>query len=86
METTTIYRADNFTNNMGDFLGFFDSIEDAKSELEFSNEVITADNKFSQIAEFTVLTSELEKGEIEDKDFMMKIFGESKIIKYYYYK
>jgi len=85
MKTTTIYRADDYQNNMGDFLGFFTNIEDAKDELEFSNEAKIGDGTFSQITEFTVLTSEFEKGEIEDRDFMMEIWGEGEIVKDYYF-
>ena len=85
MKTSTIYRADDYTNNMGDFLGFFHNLEDAKSELEFSNEVKRADGTFSQITEFTVFTSEFEKGEIEDKEFMMELWGESEIVTDYYF-
>ena len=85
MKTTTIYRADDYTNNMGDLLGFFENLEDAKNELEFSNETKIGDGTFSQITEFTVLTSEFEKGNIEDRDFMMEIWGEGEIVKDYYF-
>ena len=86
MKTTTLFRADDYTNNMGDFLGFFTTLEDAKSELEFSNEVHSAqDGTFSQITEFTVLTSEFEKADEFNKDEMMKLWGEGEIVKDYYF-
>ena len=85
MKTTTIYRAEDYKTNMGNFLGFFYNLEDAKSELEFSNEVKMANCTFSQITEFTVLTSEFEKGNIEDISFMMELWGEGEIVKDYYF-
>lgn len=86
MKTTTLFRADDYTNNMGDFLGFFTTLEDAKSELEFSNEINSAqDGTFSQITEFTVLTSEFEKADEFNKDEMMKLWGEGEIIKDYFF-
>jgi len=85
MRTTTIYRADNYFNNMGNLLGFFESIESAKNELEFSNEAKVADGTFSQITEFTVLTSEFKKGKIKDSEFMAKLWGVGEIVNEYYF-
>lgn len=85
VKTTTIYRAGDYTNNTGDFLGFFNNFEEAKNELKFSDEAEIGDGTFSQITEFTVLTSEFEKGDIEDKDFMMEIWGEGEIVKDYFF-
>lgn len=86
MKFTTIYRADEYYQNFGNLLGFFNDLEDAKSEIEFSNEVKNADGTFSRITEFTVLTSELEKGDIEDTEFMMELWSEGKIVTDYYFK
>lgn len=86
MTTTTLFRADDYTNNIGDFLGFFTTLEDAKSELEFSNEVDNAqDGTFSQITEFTVLSSEFEKADEYNKGEMMKLWGEGEIVKDYFF-
>jgi len=85
METTTIYRADDYFNNTGQFLGFFIDKEDAKDALEFNNETKIGDGDFSQITGFTVSTSEFEKGDINDREFMMKLWGESEIFNQYYY-
>ena len=85
METTKIYRADDYYNNMGQFLGFFTDIEDAKDALEFNNETKIGDGDFSQITEFTVSTSEFEKGDINDREFMMKLWGESEMLNKYYF-
>jgi len=85
METTTIYRADDYYKNMGQFLGFFTDIEDAKDALEFNNETKIGDGDFSQITEFTVSTSEFEKGDINDREFMMKLWGESEMLNKYYF-
>ena len=44
-----------------------------------------ADGNFSKITEFTVLTSEFKKGDIEDREFMMEIWGEGEIENDYYF-
>jgi len=81
----TLYRADDYQNNMGELLGFFDNIEDAKSELEFNQPAKSANGTFSQITEFEVLTLNFDKGEISDRDFMLNLWGEGEIVNDYYF-
>lgn len=85
MSTTTIFRADNYNSNTGNFEGFFLNIEDAKSRLNFENEVSSADGNFGQITEFKVATVDFENGSITDEKFMMELWGDSEIVKDYYF-
>jgi len=87
MKTTKIYRADDYTNNMGDLIGFFTSKEEAESEIEFSNPTNVNDGTFSQITEFEVNSNKLEGVYISDNEIMLseEIWGDGKIINDYYY-
>jgi hypothetical protein len=87
MENTKIYRADDYTNNMGDLIGFFSSKEEAESEIEFSNPANVGDGTFSQITEFEVEGSKLEGVELSDNEAVLseKIWGSGIIINNYYY-
>ena len=87
MKTTKIYRADDYTNNMGDLIGFFTSKEEAESEIEFSNPANVNDGTFSQITEFEVNSNKLEGVYISDNEIMLseEIWGDGKIINDYYY-
>ena len=87
MKTTKIYRADDYTNNMGNLIGFFTSKEEAESEIEFSNPTNVNDGTFSQITEFEVNSNKLEGVYISDNEIMLseEIWGDGKIINDYYY-
>ena len=87
MKTTKIYRADDYTNNMGNLIGFFASKEEAESEIEFSNPANVSDGTFSQITEFKIDSNKLEGVDISDNEIMLskEIWGDGKIINDYYY-
>jgi hypothetical protein len=84
--TTTLYRADDYINNSGNCLGIFTLFRDAKAEIEFDNLVVEAqDGNFSQITQFTVLTSKFEKIDEFDQKQMFSLWEEGEIIRDYYF-
>jgi len=91
METKmkTLYRADDYTNNMGMLKGFYSSIEEAEANIEYSEACSyqTESGSFSQITEFTLPANVLEGVNIKDTKRMIEedIWGAGEIIKDYYY-
>ena len=88
MKKETIFRADDYFNNMGNFLGFFETKEEAEDELTFTNETETQHDNYSQITEFQVDSRKLCNVKISDNEKMLSydIWGDADIIKNYYYE
>jgi hypothetical protein len=84
--TTTLYRADDYTNNSGNCLGIFTLFGDAKAELQLQDSVNQPqEGTFSQITEFTVLTSKFEKIDDFDQKQMFSLWEEGEIVRDYYF-
>lgn len=82
----TLFRADNYTNNSGNLAGIFTLFGDAKSELEFDNLVSEAqDGNFSQITEFTVLSSVFNEIDQFDQKKMFGLWENGDIVRDYYF-
>lgn len=82
----TLFRADNYTNNSGNIAGIFTLFGDAKSELEFDNLVSEAqDGNFSQITEFTVLSSAFNEIDQFDQKQMFGLWKNGDIVRDYYF-
>ena len=88
----TVYRADNYSQNTGDFQGFFLDLELAKRACEYKEPVEMADGNFSQVTEFEVKWLE-EMPEVDkygrlDNDVIFQLWedgNKSEIIKDYYF-
>jgi hypothetical protein len=87
MKTVTIFRADNYDNNMGNLEGFFLNKEDAESVLDYSNPITIGDGNFGQITEFEVCEEALEGVDINDTKKMLseEIWGSGEVTNNYYY-
>lgn len=87
MKNVKVYRADDYYNNMGDIIGFFQSKEEAEIWLEFTEPTNVGDGNFSQITEFEIPESKLEGVELSDTERMLKedIWGSGEIVNDYYY-
>jgi len=87
MKNVKGYRADDYYNNMGNIIGFYESKEEAERELEFSEPTNVADGSFSEITEFEIPESKLEGVDFSDTQRMLEedICGSGEIINDYYY-
>lgn len=85
MKKIRIYRADQYTDNMGDLIGFFLSKQEAESNIEFTVQSEVGDGTFSQITEFEVESERLNGIDIKDNNTMLDIWGDGEIGSEFYY-
>lgn len=79
----TLYRADDYTRNMGDIVGFYESKKQAEVDIKYRKRSNGADGNFSQITKFQVVTEE--QIDTDDYDQMMSLWEEGEIIRDYFY-
>ena len=87
MRTTKVYRADDYSHNMGDIIGFFATKEEAENEITYARSTNIGDGDFSQITEFEIPSHHLNGIELSDTQTMLSdaIWGAGELINEYYF-
>ena len=88
MTNVIIYRADDYTNSIGNLVGFYEDIEDAKQNLE-CREPSPSCHQYphSQITAFKVDSKLAEALDLKDNERMLEedVWGSGEIVSNYYY-
>lgn len=85
----TLYRVDDYHKNVGDLVGFFDTIEDSEGNTVYTNKTdhIPETGNFSQITEFDVDADLIKNLNLENTQQILdkEIWSNGVVIDEYYY-
>ena len=88
MKKATLYRADDYEGQIGNLVGFYDDLEEAKMNVEYKNHGSPESRPHSQITAFRVESELASTLNLSDNKRMLAedVWGSGEIVCDFYYK